>query len=1397
MLTPLSQYFINQTSIMKRFTPLFLNIKKTPISIGSLFILLFFLNPWNATAQTNNLPLSVDYPMIDDLLDATGNFGPVFLSDPSITSVGQPVCIMDDFTEYARTPVMSDLDWTNFGYSIDVNISAYPNSPSTFKRGGSIATTSTSFRNSAIWLGESGELGILYNNVNREYSNTILNLNQWYNIEFYFENETAYLYLDGVLVFTFNTGPLQTSVVIGSNTINADKTLSTRNFGGGGTDYDRCVRNMKVYFEPSCVPSITCPNSGTFECGDDTSINAWLASATAETCNLPGTTVSNNYDPMNFSGCNSTGNITFSLTNSAGQVIADCVTSLTIDDNTAPSIVCPPDVTIDCGGGGASFGLLITEADPNSPDFVEIQNFSNNTEDYTGWFVAISDSYFNINVANSIVWELGVMAPNEIDFRSDNSGLNPWGNNIFWNSTSPSWAILVDNNGNVADVVFWGWSEADIAGFNATINGFNITIPNSVWSGDGISGSCPGLDSRNRQGTSDNNDASDWFCTPSTIGVANPGLNITPSSGGGGAGGNGTATATDACDSDPSVSFTDIFVPAGNCPQAGVITRTWIATDACGNTSNTCQQTITINPPAAPTVTAPSFPATIACADANAFVAPNATYTNGLENDCELAGELVGTVTSNFDGCGGTITVNYSGVDACNNTLTAGPFTINVDPAPAPTITSPSLPAAVSCATADGYSPPNATYSNGLTGACNISGTIAPTVTSTFNRCGGIILVSYSGTSSCGQEISLPSTMIEVYAAPTPSIIMPTLPTSLTCEEAATYSPPTADITNGLTGLCNISGTLSASVTNNYDACGGNLVVTYHGEDDCGRNVTAEVQTIMVEPAAAPTIMIPNFPTSMSCAEAESFVAPITSYDNGLTGACNNSGLIESYITLNVDACSGGTLTIQFNGLDNCDNQLTSDPIVIQVEPAPPAVLSPPEGFLNNLNCWEVAGYYPGNATFTNGNSGVCGNSGEIEPIVTELWNTCDGGFIIYDYIGTDNCGNELNPIVLKVSILPDTYAPVGECVPFEGTVSSIEDIPDVDQLQDYFDQVAAGYIDYCGDVVVEVIGDTGVPQCDEQGTFERIYTVEVSDKCGNVIGECSITFSGNCDEYICTLTQKFYGNPDDELFGVSSSDIVNTLIDNGNNPIAIGYGNCVSVIDDLTCIQDMLNSFGPSVSLPSGFGGSCDGTSSNALVNQILTTTLNIRYNQMMNPNGQIDFGGFLLSDACMNIPGFISNNLPANPNVNDLLKYANDFIACQCTSTCGEYQPNMAELTNLFWGLNSRFNRCHVPGPCPLDLGQLPNNGQTNMTDNTSIELYPNPTSDLINLKLVDGFGKTCTLEIFDALGQKVGEKVYQDLDQNVLQIDVQRYQNGMHWITIELDGFDRVTKKFMIVK
>lgn len=75
----------------------------------------------------------------------------------------------------------------------------------------------------------------------------------------------------------------------------------------------------------------------------------------------------------------------------------------------------------------------------------------------------------------------------------------------------------------------------------------------------------------------------------------------------------GAATATDTCDSNPSLSYSDMETP-GACPQEKTITRTWTAKDACLNESS-CVQIIEVVDTTAPGIVC-NAPATITPPDA-------------------------------------------------------------------------------------------------------------------------------------------------------------------------------------------------------------------------------------------------------------------------------------------------------------------------------------------------------------------------------------------------------------------------------------------------------------------------------------------------------------------------------------------------------------------------------------------------------------------------------------------------------------------------------------------------------------------------------------------------------------------------------------------------------------
>ena len=123
----------------------------------------------------------------------------------------------------------------------------------------------------------------------------------------------------------------------------------------------------------------------------------------------------------------------------------------------------------------------------------------------------------------------------------------------------------------------------------------------------------------------------------------------------------------------------------------GTITRTWTATDDCGNVTEQIQ-IITVEPAAEPTIDVPAI-ADVTCDEAASFTAPDATFSNGATGTCEISGTVPGVVDADFDECGGTITITWTvpSADNCDRPAIVESVTIDVAPAPDPVIDVPAI----------------------------------------------------------------------------------------------------------------------------------------------------------------------------------------------------------------------------------------------------------------------------------------------------------------------------------------------------------------------------------------------------------------------------------------------------------------------------------------------------------------------------------------------------------------------------------------------------------------------------------------------------------------------------------------------------------------------------------
>ena len=120
---------------------------------------------------------------------------------------------------------------------------------------------------------------------------------------------------------------------------------------------------------------------------------------------------------------------------------------------------------------------------------------------------------------------------------------------------------------------------------------------------------------------------------------------------------------------------------AGNCPGNYTITRTWTATDQCGNTSS-ASQTISVSDNTAPILVGVPAKTTATCTSISELPVANVTATD----NCGTA-TVVMSETTTAGNCPGnyTITRTWTATDQCGNTSSASQ-TISVTDNTAPVL---------------------------------------------------------------------------------------------------------------------------------------------------------------------------------------------------------------------------------------------------------------------------------------------------------------------------------------------------------------------------------------------------------------------------------------------------------------------------------------------------------------------------------------------------------------------------------------------------------------------------------------------------------------------------------------------------------------------------------------
>ena len=531
---------------------------------------------------------------------------------------------------------------------------------------------------------------------------------------------------------------------------------------------------------------------------------------------------------------------------------------------------------------------------------------------------------------------------------------------------------------------------------------------------------------------------------------------------------------TDNCDGSGTVD--PIETGQADLCDGGTITREWEYTDQCGNTAMH-QQTITIGAAPEPVMDPAPADVTVVCADIPTS-APPLNYSNGASGLCEISGSVDPVMTGSADLCGGSITFTWELTDTCGHTI-SDMQVVTVDPVPEAQFTSLPADTTISC-DAIPSSHPSLTYTNGLTGACEISGTVAPTVTNTANECGGQIVRTWEFTDACNRAQSHSQT-ITVDPAPEAVWIDPPADTTYACNDLPANPPPLAYSNSG-TGNCLIQGSVDATILQN-DPCAGVAVWQWTFTDNCNRTIT-HTQNITILPAPPAMFINPPADTTVACGQVPAPV-PNLAYSNGITGACELSGSVTGVQAGNPDYC-GGVVTRTWTFTDPCGNQIQHVQN-ITVEPAPPAVFTSLPVDIT-VECADVNSI-PNSLSYTNNQAGTCQIAGTAVATTNGSYNSC-GGSIQLVWTFTDNCNRTITH-TQGVTVLPAPGASFTN-PPTDATVSCA-DVPAIPPSLNYSNGTS-GLCAITGSVPGIPVGN--YDECG--GSIE--YTWTHTDPCGNTI---------------------------------------------------------------------------------------------------------------------------------------------------------------------------------------------------------------------------------------------------------------------------------------------------------
>jgi hypothetical protein len=729
-------------------------------------------------------------------------------------------------------------------------------------------------------------------------------------------------------------------------------------------------------------PSITCPMDVTIECTDSTApMNTGTATA-SDNCPPPVVTHS---DVTMEGGCPQEYTITrtWKATDGSGNTTT-CTQVITIDDSTPPTITdCPDNITIECdestlpGNTGMATATdncdgmpTVTYSDVTAASQTCVQEYT-----ITRTWLATDDCGNSTTCTQVITVDDSTPptitdCPDNITIECDESTL----------PGNTGMATATDNCDGMPTVTY-----SDVTAASQTcVQEYTITRTWLATDDCGNSTTCTQvitIDDSTPPTITDCPDNITIECDESTL-----------------PGNTGMATATDNCDGMPTVTYSDVTAASQTCVQEYTITRTWLATDDCGN-STTCSQVITVDDSTPPTITDCPDNITIECDEST--LPGNTGMATATDNCDGMPTVTYSDVTAASQTCVQeyTITRTWLATDDCGNSTTCSQV-ITIDDSTPPTITDCPDNITIEC---DESTLP------GNTGMATAT-----------DNCDGMPTVTYSDVTAASQ------TCVQEYTITRTWLATDDCGNSTTCSQVITVddsTPPTiTDCPDNITIECDEStlpgNTGMATATDN---CDGMPTVTYSdvtaasqtcvqeytitrtwlATDDCGNSTTC-TQVITIDDSTPPTIT--DCPDNITIECDESTLPGNT----GMATATDNCDGMPTVTYSDVTAASQTcvqeyTITRTWLATDDCGNSTTCTQVITVDDSTPPTITDCPDNI--TIECDEST--LPGNTGMATATDNCDGMPTVTYSDVTAASQTCVQEYTITrTWLATDDCGN-------------------------------------------------------------------------------------------------------------------------------------------------------------------------------------------------------------------------------------------------------------------------------------------------------------------------------------------------------------------------------------------------------